>query len=252
LLPPSRFKNALLNRFGHSVAPTAVLWPSLVVNVERFEIGEYARIGLLNVVRNLTHARFEDYSRLESWNWISAHPDFRRLDPKAGTLFLGVCSRIGSRCYVDCSGTVIVRHYSYVGGTNCTLQSHQPDYGTDCQSIGRITVGHHSFVGSRAVMLKGAFLPECSLLAANSTLAHSSTPDGKPGLYAGSPAIWKRETKGDWFVRKTYAMKAELVDGTMGILPEDVTPLEFTTTPVDVAPSWHINCDSPVSKLPEH
>jgi acetyltransferase-like isoleucine patch superfamily enzyme len=234
LLPPTRIKNWLLRRFGHQVALTASIAPSIVIGVKKFEIGEHARIGFLNVIRHLSYIRLDDYAAIDTWNWISAHPVYQEIDPNAGTLYLGVCARVGSRSYLDCSGTIAIHHYTYVGGHYCLLQTHQPDYERARQTVGRITVGHHSFVASRAVMLKGAYLPERSLLAANSTLTRNSATENKPGLYAGSPAVWKRPAEGAWFTRNTYTMAENVVEEPMGLLADDLN--EATASlPVDVA-----------------
>lgn len=233
LLPPLPVKNRLLNRFGHRIAASAVLWPSVVVGVRRAEIGEHAHLGLLNVIRGLSLLRLDAYARIDSWNWISAHPSYQELDPSAGTLFMATCSRIGSRCYLDCSGTIVLRHYGFVGGHQCLLYTHAPDYVGDSQTIGRITIGHHSMMCSRGIALAGAFLPEHSLLAANSLLMEASAADRRPGLYVGNPAVWKRETTGDWFVRRTYSTHGHYMTAPMGVLSDDETPPEFTTPPID-------------------
>ena len=115
----------------------------------------------------------------------------------------------------------MIKAFSYVGGNKCLLQTHEPHFATDQQSVGRITVGHHSMVGSRAVLLKGAELPDESLLAANSTLVRANK-ELRKGLYAGSPAVWKRETEGEWFSRNTYTMGGHIIDEPMGILPGDL------------------------------
>ena len=221
LLPASRLKNRLLRLFGHDIHPSAHLGPNLVVGVTKFQIGESAAIGPFNVLRGMGLIRLSSYSIINSWNWISAHPIYQTVDSDAGTLFLGTCARIGSRNYLDSSGTIIIKAFAYVGGNKCLLQTHEPHFATDEQSIGRITVGHHSMVGSRAVLLKGAALPDESLLAANSTLVCGKNV-GRKGLYAGSPAVWKRETEGDWFTRNTYTMGGHLIDEPMGILPADL------------------------------
>ena len=44
----------------------------------------------------------------------------------------------------------------------------------------------------------------------------------RKGLYAGSPAVWKRETEGEWFSRNTYTMGGHIIDEPMGILPGDL------------------------------
>lgn len=221
LLPPSRLKNRVLRRFGHDIAATARIGPTIVRGVDRFEIGEHARFGLFNVLRGMSLARFDDYAVMESWNWISAHPTYQTIDPQSGTLFIGYSAKIGSRHYVDCSGTVVLREYASVGGNRCFLQTHEPDFVHERQTAGRITVGHHSMVGSRAVMLKGSSLPDQSLLAANSTMTQRSVTEGKRGLYAGSPATWRRETLGAYFDRNALSMRHHVVEGPMGIRDED-------------------------------
>ncbi|MGV9793138.1 acyltransferase [Gordonia sp. NPDC003422] len=226
LLPASQMKNKLLVLLGFDIAPTAVIGPSIVSGVTRFEVGEGAYLGTFNVFRGLRHIRLEDQARIESWNWVSAHPNFREIDPEAGTLFLGRRSKIGSRCYLDASGTIAIRRYAAVGGNRCFLQTHQPDFEQAVQTAGRITVGHHTLVGSCAVILKNSMVPDMSLLAANSTMLEHSAPDGRPGLYAGSPAKWKRETKGLWFERTATFMSEHAIDGQQGILPADIETTE--------------------------
>lgn len=221
LLPPSSFKNRALRLFGHSIAGTARIGPTIVLNIGRFEVGEGVRFGLFNVVRGLSLVRFEDYSAMESWNWISAHPAYQQVDSKAGTFFVGYGAKLGSRHYADCSGTIVLREYAAVGGNRCLLQTHEPDFVHRRQTVGRVTVGHHSMVGSRAVMLKDSHLPDQSILAANSTMTQRSTPEAKRGLYAGSPASWKRETHGAYFERNTLTMTEHVIDSPMGVLSED-------------------------------
>jgi acetyltransferase-like isoleucine patch superfamily enzyme len=220
-LPASRLKNRLLNRFGHDIDPSAHLGPNLVVGVRKFQIGANAAIGPFNVIRGMGLLRMSEYAIINSWNWISAHPIYQTIDCDAGTLFLGTCARIGSRNYLDSSGTIIVKAFAYVGGNKCVLQTHEPHFATDEQSVGRITVGHHSMVGTRAVLLKGAALPDKSLLAANSTLV-SGKSDGRQGLYAGAPAVWRRAVEGEWFTRNTYTMGGHVIEEPMGVLPNDL------------------------------
>lgn len=230
LLPASRLKNRLLTMCGHDIDPSAHIGPNLVVGVVKFHIGANAAIGPFNVIRGMGLVRMGEYAIINSWNWISAHPVYRSIDRDAGTLFLGTCARIGSRNYLDSSGTIVIKAFAYVGGNKCVLQTHEPHFATDDQSVGRVTVGHHSMVGTRAVLLKGAALPDRSLLAANSTLVSSKGGD-RAGLYAGSPAVWRRETEGDWFTRNTYTMGDHLIDEPMGILAGD---LDHDGTPVVV------------------
>ncbi|MCG5433146.1 hypothetical protein LV457_12750 [Mycobacterium sp. MYCO198283] len=220
LLPPSGAKNRLLRLFGHQVAPSAVIFPTVVWKVGRFEIADEVHIGLLNVFRGLSLVVFEHGAAAGSWNWTSAHPVYQTLDPQAGTLVMRTWSKIGSRNYLDCSGTIDVGPFSHIGGVRCLLQTHQPDFVNSRQTVGRITVGHHSQVASNAMMIKGAHLPETSLLAAGSTMLPPKGNELKPGLYAGTPAVWRRATTGKWFERDVEWMHEHVIEGPMGRSPD--------------------------------
>jgi hypothetical protein len=69
-------------------------------------------------------------------------------------------------------------------------------------------------------MLKGAFLPDQSVLAANSTMTGQSSAERKSGLYGGTPAVWKRDMSGRYFDR-IGKVSERIVDARMGILEED-------------------------------
>ncbi|MDQ1584210.1 MAG: hypothetical protein QOF36_2264 [Microbacteriaceae bacterium] len=220
LLPPSKLKNRLLRRFGHVISAEANVGVVIVIGVGRFELGRGSTINYFNVFRGLSTVRMEDHAEVGSFNWVSADREFQSIDPEAGTLFLGYCAKIGNRNYIDNSGTVVVREYGGIGGNRCLIQTHQPDYVNCRQAVGRVTVGHHSSVGSCAVMLKGAFLPDQSVLAANSTMTGQSSAERKSGLYGGTPAVWKRDMSGRYFDR-IGKVSERIVDARMGILEED-------------------------------
>jgi acetyltransferase-like isoleucine patch superfamily enzyme len=224
LLPPSRIKNWVLARFGHDIAASAKIGPTIVLGVKHFHLGEHAWLSPVNVFRGLSTVWIEDYSKIGAWNWISAAPEYQQLDADAGTLVMGVKSLIGSRCYLDCSGTIAIRAFGCVGGVRCVLQTHQPDFDTSAQTAGRITVGDHALVASGAMMLKGSALPDQSVLAANSTMTPDAAREGKRGLYAGTPARWRQERTGAFFERLTYWLTENVIDGEMGIMPDDIDP----------------------------
>jgi len=220
LLPASPSKNALLRRFGHDVAATAVIAPNLVLNVRRFEIGEGVQIGLFNVFRGLSLVRLGDCVIIKSWNWVSAASQFQLVDSNAGTLDLQYGAAITSRHYLDASGTIVMDRHARIGGGRAYLQTHEPDFATNRQTAGRIFIGHHALVSTCAVMLKGAHLPPRSILAANSTMLPMNEPRTS-GLYAGSPARWKREVDGDYFRSLDHEMREFVVEGEMGPLFTD-------------------------------
>ncbi|MDT5008693.1 MAG: hypothetical protein QOH57_310 [Mycobacterium sp.] len=218
LLPRSSLKNSLLRRFGHEISKTASIGPTLVFGAGRFSIGDGARINPFNIFKSLSLVRLDAEAVIASWNWISAAPEFQLIDSQAGTLHMQRASKIGSRNYLDCSGTIIVCEYAWVGGNRTFLQTHEPDLVNARQTAGRIVIGHHSLVHSCCVLLKGAYLPDQSVLETNSTLLAGD--DRRRGFYAGSPATWKAETQGAWFDRTTAFIGATIIDGPMGPQPD--------------------------------
>jgi acetyltransferase-like isoleucine patch superfamily enzyme len=222
LLPPSGLKNAILRRFGHRISTTAHIGPVLAFGVTRFEIGEHVRINPLNVIKDLSLVRLDDEVWINSWNWISAAPEFQLVSPEAGVLHIGRGGKVGSRNYLDCSGTIIIRPYGWVGGNRTFLQTHDVDLKNEQQKAGRIVIGHHSLVHSCSVLLMGAYLPDQSVLATNSTMLASTANEERRGVYAGSPATWQGETGGQWFERTGVVMTDHVIDGPIGL--ESDTP----------------------------
>lgn len=228
LLPASELKNRLLRRIGHEIGAGARIGPSLVMGVGKFRVGENCSIAPFNTFKGNSLIQLADESGIGSFNWISAHPAYQALDPGAGTLMMGYGARIEGRNYLDCSGTVEIGAYSAVGGQRCVLQSHDPDLGGFKQTVGRVVVGHHSLVGSCAVMLKGAELPPQSILAANATMTGRRITDPKSGVYGGTPAKFLAPTSGGWFEREgrdAIAVTDLKIDGVLGAAP--------TATPID-------------------
>ena len=153
---------------------------------------------------------------INSWNWFFAAPEFRLVDPRAGTLDMEYGAAITSRHYIDASGTIIMKPHARIGGGRAFLQTHELDFGLNRQAVGRIVIGHHALVSTCAVMLKGAHLPDQSLLAANSTMVAANTDEHRRGLYAGCPATWRRDTQGHYFVSTAHVMTEFVVEGPMG------------------------------------
>lgn len=217
LLPASQFKNARLRGFGHVIAERVRIAPNLVVGVGRFEIGDRTNIGPCNVFRGVRRVRLAEQVDIRSWNWISAAPEFRTVDPQAGTLDMEFGSCINARSYLDCSGAIVVGAYSFVGGNRVFLQTHGIDLDEGCQVAGSVIIGHHSLVGSCCSMLRGAELPPRSVLGAKSLLRSGDTADGRSGVYVGSPATWRSATSGYWFERtEPRSLQGARIDGRMG------------------------------------
>ncbi|MDF0531087.1 hypothetical protein P0W64_01500 [Tsukamurella sp. 8F] len=221
LLPASRVKNLVLRRvFRRSVAPSARIGPTLLLGVREVEIGEGVTVEAGNAFRGLSRLHLGAEAKVGSWNWVSAHPVYQEIDPAAGTLFVDYRAKIGSRCYVDASGTVTLGRYAVLGGNRCTVQTHEPDFEAAVQTVGRIDLEDYAFASTASVLLKGARLPERSLLAAHATLvAPRSDDDRRPGgLYVGTPARYRRPVDGEYFRRTENVMTEHRIDSPQGAI----------------------------------
>lgn len=231
LLPASRAKNRILNRCGRHIALSAQVSPILVFNVGDVVLGENAIIGIGNVFRGLSMLRMDADAVYNSWNTTIADAEYQEHDSNAGTVFLGHCARVGSRCHIGASGTVIVQAFGNVGGNRCLVESGEPGRrGLEAGRVGRVVVGHHSQVSSNATMLCGSHLPAMSILAASSTLAEgrpgremrSGLYVGHPARYVGDPGSWATDQGQVWMTRTTRDIPGHRIAEPQGIFPEDL------------------------------
>lgn len=200
LLPASRFKNRLLRLLGHDVDPTATAMPNLVWKVAVFSMGPGSHVDRANVFKNLNRVQIGLNATIGRFNLFSAHPAFARLYSDGAALALGPESFITSLHHMDCSGSFSLGSFAAVAGHQTRILTHAIDLGRNAQAARPISIGERSFVSARCLLLGGAALPSRSVLGAGSVLLGSAT-DGRSGLYAGSPAQFKREMSGAWFDR---------------------------------------------------
>ncbi len=217
LLPACGLKNRLLNLIGNQIAPDAVLAPSVVIGCGAFTIGDRSGIAMGNVFRNLSAVVMDSDAQIGSFSMISASPVYQQFDDRAGQLRVGRLAFITNRHSLDCSGQIEVREGGAIAGVRSVFQSHELDVEANRTTIGSIVVGSRSLVGASAVVLKNARIPDRSLVAAGSTVtAHRDDDAMRPGLYAGSPARWRRElTRTEWMDRDslhTHPASAEDFD----------------------------------------
>lgn len=222
LLPAGELKNKLLRRFGHDIARSALIHPVLATNLGHVVIGEDCTINALNIFRSLRLLKLGDGAGIGRLNTISAFPGFSELDPDGGCLIMDNGSCITNRHHLDCSGGLEMGEMSALYGYRTTLLTHEIDVATNEQTAGRVFISARSAVLTNCVILKGAFLPPRSLLAAHSTLIKARGQNPVAGLYAGTPAkrIGPVATGSDsWFERTASATTQLRID-----LSDDRTP----------------------------
>lgn len=215
LLPSSALKNKLLRMFGRDIAPSARIGSVLALNLGQVVFGEGIVIGSFNVLRSLRLLKLGDGVEIGKLNTFTAFPGFQALDPDGGCLVMNNGSFITNRHYFDCSGGVEIGELSAFCGHRTTLLTHEIDMATNEQTAGRVIISERSAVLTNCVVLKGAFLPPRSLLAAHSTLIKAKDHNPPSGLYAGTPAkcIAPIPSGSDtWFDRKESATTKLRVD----------------------------------------
>ena len=199
LSPPSRAKNWLLRRFGHTVDRHSRIGINLVIGCDRFIVGAHTVISSFNTFRTLRQVELGSGVQIGSWNWFSAHPLYREYSPENGLLEIGAGTFVTSRHYFDCSGTIVIGPSSAIAGQRSTLQTHELDLVQDRETVGSIRVGDHSFVSTGCILLRDSVLPPRSMLAAGSTLTKNTDSAQPGGLWAGSPARFVKPLRGTWF-----------------------------------------------------
>jgi acetyltransferase-like isoleucine patch superfamily enzyme len=179
---------------GYRIARSAHVGHSFI-DVDRLRMDSGSRIGSLTVIRGCEDVELGEGAAIGPLNLINAVPQGSRFfsgQKRHPAVILGRGAAITTMHFVDASDTVTVSDFSYVGGAGSQILTHSIDLVRLRQSTSPIVIGHHSLVGTASVLLPGAAVPECSLVAAGSVVTKSSTPHAYR-VYGGVPVQVKRE-----------------------------------------------------------
>jgi hypothetical protein len=187
---PWALRRRLLNlACGYSLAAGTRVGFSLVACTHlRMEPG--ARIGHFNVIKG---ARLEmrECASIGDFNWIAGLPPnsprhFSSETNRDPALCLGRHSALTSRHFLDCSNRIDIGEFATIAGARSQILTHAIDLRSNLQVSAPVSIGRYCFVGTGCVVLKGARLPDYSVLAAASSLARGF--DEPYTLYSGVPA----------------------------------------------------------------
>jgi acetyltransferase-like isoleucine patch superfamily enzyme len=196
-----------LRRLGNQIGRNVALGPTLTLGCGPFTIGDEASIMSFNSFRRMSSVEIGPRSFIGNLNQFSAAPGYQQFSQLVGKLILGESCIITNRHYFDCSGQIIMRPFSGIGGLRSIFQSHEIDLEDNETTVGRIVLGENAMTGTACVLLKDAYLPERSILAAGSLLTKAKQTDNLParGLYAGVPARFIREVNPmKWWDRQSF------------------------------------------------
>jgi acetyltransferase-like isoleucine patch superfamily enzyme len=154
-------------------------------------MAEGSSIGHLNVVVHLREVRLGENATIGRGNWITGHPagasrHFRHLAGRNGSLIVGRESAITKSHHIDCTELVTIGAFSTIAGYRTQILTHSIDLEAGRQDAKPVEIGSYCFVGTAAVILGGARLPNRSVLGAMALL--KDRPAEQLTLYAGVPA----------------------------------------------------------------
>jgi len=198
LLPlPWPFRRLLLRRLLNAdISPSARIGRSIILNVGALTMADHSRIGDFNIIRNLDRLVLGSKASIGTFNWIAGNvtrrpsEHFKSFPDRRSELLLGDHSAIVARHIIDCTDSVSIGRFSTIAGHRTQILTHAIDIAENMQSCEPVKIGDYCFVGTAAVVLKGAVLPSYSVLGAGGVLI--SGYDKEWTVYAGNPA---REVK---------------------------------------------------------
>jgi acetyltransferase-like isoleucine patch superfamily enzyme len=190
LLPTSRFKIWLLNRFGHQMHRGVKFGVCWVRNVEKFQLAEDVQIGNLNTFRDMKLVEIGQGSRIVMFNWIIGVSGFEPGAVDNGslrTLRMGEGCHVVSSHYLDCGGGLIMKDGSWITGVRSTVLTHAFDPVNGGMLLNPVTFEQGSATATNCTLLPGVTLGEGALLAAGST-AWTGQQIAAAHLHGGVPA----------------------------------------------------------------
>lgn len=183
-----------------------------VVLAQHVNLGSGSRIGHFTMVRNLSRIVLEDEAQLGNFNRVagvlpmSSGPFSDEPDRKP-ELVLHRHSAITHSHLIDCTNSVTIGAFATLAGWQTQILTHAIDVSANRQRSAPVSIGSYCFVGTGCILLKGASLPERSILAAGSVLGAGG--DRVPNaLYSGVPAVPAKELDpgAKYFVRNVGAV----------------------------------------------
>ena len=210
LLTPWPLRRRLLTRiYDYKIPPTAYIGFSWV-RPKQLIMADHSRIGHLTVCTGLSLLELNASARIGNRNQIFGPPlgstNGYKHRQRFPALKLGNSAAITHQHILDCTDTISIGQNSLIAGYRSQFLSHSLDLRESRQDCEPITIGRSCLVGTASVVLKGAVLPDRSVLGAGSVLK-KEVNDRQPGLYWGVPAarIGDSERYERWFDRSSSA-----------------------------------------------
>jgi acetyltransferase-like isoleucine patch superfamily enzyme len=177
--------------WGYSISPSARIGWS-IIQCKYLEMGEGSIIGHFNVIGPIDRVILRPYAKIGSRNRVfginglsTAH--FQSETGRNPELFLESHASVVSGHHFDCCNRIRIGAFATIAGSQTQIFTHGIDVYSCRQKSAPVDVGAYSMIGTACVILKGAKLPDYSILAAGSVLNGAFTETHR--LYQGVPAL---------------------------------------------------------------
>ena len=194
-LPWTLRRQVLIKVFGYEIHRTARIRLSWVFP-GHLVMHANSQIGPLVSAIHLDRMIVGEHSTIGRQTWITGYPSggqsehFAHQPERRSELILGDHSAITKNNHLDCTNTITIGDFVTVAGYRSQFLTHSIDIAACRQSSKPITIGDYCFVGTQAVVLGGASLPDrcvlgaCSLLnKAFHTRSARCTPESPPAQF---------------------------------------------------------------------
>jgi acetyltransferase-like isoleucine patch superfamily enzyme len=192
ILPWTLRRQIFILAFGYKIDRTAFIGRSIVM-CRQLTMGPHSSIGDLTFIRwGVESVTLGPHASLGGLNWVSARPLAHDILLEEGAirspeLVLDEHASVTNRHIIECSDRIHLGAFSTIGGWRSQVITRGLDIRVGRQAAEPITIGRYCLVATGSIVLKGTSIPDYSVLAAGSVLAHKMTETYS--LYSGVPAV---------------------------------------------------------------
>lgn len=189
---PNKLKIVIYNKLLNcDIHPTARLGFSYI-KVKSIKMGPFTKIRSFCFIKNLEQLDMGEGASIGRFNRISAMAlsdvrNFQSETNRLPALIMGRNTAIVSHHYFDCNNQITIGDFTIVAGSGTAFFTHSINIEKNLQETLPIHIGKYCLISSRCVIVKGAKLPDYSVLGANSMLHKPYTEPYT--LYSGVPAV---------------------------------------------------------------
>ena len=177
---------------GWHISAAAKISRFSLVLCTQLRMGDGSSIKPLVYLGSMKSVFLSPGSSVGMLNWISgSYPSPKSFGYRRGCMRLGRAAAITSMDRVDCSGGIGIGAMSILAGYFTQVLTHGVDLYECRQAFSPVRIGRYCFVGTRATILPGSTMHDCSALAASSLLLGVKSIKSYT-LAACVPAVFKK------------------------------------------------------------